>query len=58
MRRMLDDSSSSSGSGVDLAEGIIIVEDRVSWDVSSTCVRSLLQQVTGLLRQDLLDFPL
>lgn len=42
VRSMLDDSSSSS---VDLAKGIIIVEDPVSWDVSSTRVRSLLQQV-------------
>lgn len=58
VRRMLDDSS-SSGSGVDLAKGIIIVEDPVSWDVSSTRVRSLLQQdksVKYLVPDGVLDY--
>lgn len=56
LQRMLTDSSSAN---IDLTQGIMVVEDPLSWDVSSTAVRSLLQQgksVKYLLPNEVLNY--
>lgn len=56
LQRMLIDSSSTN---IDLTQGIMVVEDPLSWDVSSTAVRSLLQQgksVKYLIPSEVLNY--